>query len=75
MRRAETDEYRTMKHFLKEPFSLAGFIVTHTSVMSPKQVLSAETFFLVKMQRIQGLMSSETTEYQGMTVLKIILNV
>ena len=39
------------------------------SAMSPEQAPSAEMFYLVKMQQVQGLMSSEVDEYQGMTVI------
>ena len=36
--------------------------------MSGEQEPSAETFFLVKMRLVLGLMSSEANEYQGMTI-------
>ena len=61
-----------MWHFL-----LQGGVVTHTSsskcdqrqasTASGKEAPSAETFFLVKMRPVPGLMSSEA-KYRGMTV-------
>ena len=38
--------------------------------MGVNQVLSAETFYLVKMQQVPGVMSSEANKYRGTTVLK-----
>ena len=40
------------------------------SAMSGEQALSAETFFLIKMWRVQGLTSCESFQYRGMTVFQ-----
>ena len=39
------------------------------SEMSPKKVPSSATFFLIKMQQVKGLMSSEANEYWSMTIV------
>ena len=55
-----------------EAFSHVGqwcdLIQVPASTMSPKQVPSAEHFFPIKMQWVQGLTSSEADKYWGMTV-------
>ena len=57
-----------LKHFL-----LQDDIVTHTSSSKSSDESGASTecwniFFLVKMQQVKGLTSSEVDKYQGMTV-------
>ena len=55
-----------------EHFLLQGGIVTHTSSSKCNESLASaqcQHTFLVKMCRVQGLMSSEADEYQGMTVI------
>ena len=60
-------KWQVMKHFL-----LQGGIVTHVSSnkcdKSPASTGCWNIFFLVKMQQVQGLMSSEADEYWGMAV-------
>ena len=61
----ETDEYWTMKHF---SCGASWLLQVLASAMSPEQVPSVKHVFLVKIWRVQGLISSEGNEYRAMTV-------
>ena len=70
---AKTDEYWMMKHFL-----LQGGVATHThsSECDESWAKNAECwniFFLMKMQWVQGWMSSVADRYWGMTVYEEML--
>ena len=66
---AETDEYRT-QNTSDEAFPLVGqrrgLIQALESATNSEQALSAETFFSLTTQQVQGL-SSEANEHRGMT--------